>query len=88
MLLLGRMYDFGYGVKQDFEEAKRWYLKSAAFGEPLSFYDLYMTTNNIEQALAFLRTGAELDDFRCNVELGINIYSGGKSRQRNREEGI
>ena len=37
---LGDMYQYGYGVSQDFSEAVKWYRKSAEQGDALAQYEL------------------------------------------------
>jgi len=37
---IGRLYDLGCGVKQDYHAARKWYEKAAANGVPEAFRDL------------------------------------------------
>ncbi len=56
MYLLGRMYQYGNGVPENFEEARSWYAKGAEKNNPLSQLSLgFYTTQAKGPSKIFLR---------------------------------
>jgi Sel1 repeat len=64
---IGKLYDYGYGVGRDLEEALRWYRKAAAAGDPVAMHSIrlmYYTgeglAKNPDEAIRWFRRAADL----------------------------
>ncbi len=81
---LGAMHDFGYGVPQDDQEARRWYTKAAETGHAEAQFNLgrmYWKGRGIprdyEQAAQWFRKAADQGDVDAQFRLGV-MYSNGE----------
>ena len=81
---LGRIFDVGRGVKQDYAEAFRWYLKAAEQEHPLAQHmvgEMYRLGQGVAQsdaeAAKWFRRGAENGESSAQNNLGV-IYEYGQ----------
>lgn len=82
-ILLGGMYEGGYGVEKDYEEAEKWFRKSAEQGDDRGQVDLgnmYFNgtgvEENHEEAVKWFRKSAEQGSYRGQYALGTMYYLG------------
>ena len=82
-ILLGGMYEGGYGVEKDYEEAEKWFRKSAEQGDDRGQVDLgnmYLNgtgvEKNHEEAVKWFRKAAEQGGYRGQFALGTMYYLG------------
>lgn len=81
---LGRMYDFGYGVQQDFKVAAEWYRKAGKQGYAQAYYNLGLMNEHgrgvrkdDKKAAARYREAADLGDAKAQYVLGM-MYAKGR----------
>jgi uncharacterized protein len=79
---MGQLYDFGYGVAQNDDEAFGWYRKAAAHGSAAgqrAVGDFYRKGRgvpaNAAEAARWYRRAADGDDVRAQYELGEMYFS-------------
>ena len=89
---LGSDYYYGYGVRQDYPEAVRWYRKSAMQGSANAKYALgycyahgFGVTRDVNEAIRYLRQAADLGDPQALCQLA-RMYSEGRDLPWNRTE--
>ena len=80
---VGYNYEKGNGVIQDYEEALKWYLKSAKQGELVAlsvigdfFAEGKGVTKDLREAAKWYQKGAEAGIQTCQVSLGLAFWSG------------
>jgi len=79
----GLNYYNGTGVKQDYQEAMNWFIKSANQGNSIAQYNIGLmyfngdgVTKNYEEALKWYRKAAERGDADAQYSLGQMYYNG------------
>jgi len=89
---LGSDYYYGYGVKQDYREAVRWYQKSALQGSAKAKYSLaycyahgFGVTRDVNEAIRYLRQAADQGSPQALCQLA-RMYSEGRDLPWNRTE--
>lgn len=89
---LGYMYDMGYGVKQDFTEALKWYQKAANLGSALAEYNLGImyekgigTNADFKLAAEFYKKSANQNFKLAQFNLGL-FYEKGLGVPQNLQE--
>ncbi len=80
---LGMLYSLGYGVPQEYEQARQWYEKAAAQGDANAQYKLGVLYENgfggaqdIDQARQWWEKAAAQGDARAQYSLGFLYHSG------------
>ncbi len=80
---LGKSYEFGQGVEQDFKEAVKWYQKAADQGDAngqTSLGFMYANGEGVEQdfkeAVKWYRKAADQGDASAQYNLGLMYYNG------------
>ena len=93
-VLLGEMYDCGFGVELDYEEAVKWYRKSAEQGNPSGqwllgvMYDCgYGVEQDYEEAVKWYRKSAEQGNSSGQYLLGW-MYQRGNGVEQDYEEAV
>ena len=91
---LGVMYQNGYGVTQDYNEAVKWYRKSAEQGYAVGQYNLgamydngYGVTQDYNEAVKWYRKSAEQGNGEAQYNLG-NMYENGDGITQNYNEAV
>jgi Sel1 repeat len=89
---LGSDYFYGYGVKQDYREAVRWYRKGAMQGSAKARYSLaycyahgFGVTRDVNEAIRYLRQAADQGNPLALCQLA-RMYSEGRDLPWNRTE--
>jgi TPR repeat protein len=92
--LMGVMYEYGYGVEADIQEALRWYRAAAKQGLPqaqnsLGFmYSLGLgVKRDAERAAYWLQRAAEQGHSGAQTNLGI-LYTSGRGVEKNEDEAL
>lgn len=92
--LMGVMYEYGYGVEADLQEALRWYRQAAEQGLPqaqnsLGFmYSLGLgVKRDSERAAHWLQCAAEQGHSGAQTNLGI-LYASGRGVEKDEEEAL
>jgi TPR repeat protein len=93
MMLLGQLYEFGFGVKQDIAVAKSWYADGARLGDPNSMYNLALLYENgkgVSQDYAVARDwfkmAADTGHVASMYYLGVLYVTGSPTLPRNYAE--
>ena len=93
-ILLGGMYEGGYGVEKDYEEAEKWFRKSAEQGDDRGQVDLgnmYLNGTGVEknyaEAVKWYRKSAEHGNFNAMELLG-SMFEQGKGVEQDYEEAV
>ena len=80
---MGQLYDFGFGVDRDDEQALSWYRKAAEHGLPAAqrlVGDFYRRGRggkaDAAEAARWYERGAEGDDLRAQYQLGQMYFNG------------
>ena len=86
--ILGLMYDNGYGVKQNYHEAVKWYYKAAEDGNDSAQYNLgnmYIDGRGVRQdyakAVKWYLLAAKQNSAAAQYNLAIRYYKGEGVRQ-------
>lgn len=89
---IGHMYHYGYGVKQDYAEALKWYKKAADLGDTWSmnrignlYYNGEGVEENYEEALKWYKK-AENNEYAC-YSLGW-MYEFGQGTDKNTDTAL
>ena len=85
---LGCMYHDGYGVRQDYLEAAKWYLRAAEQGHASGQFNLGLmhwlgvgATHDYAEAVRWFRRAADQGDEKAQFALGLSYFHGQGVRQ-------
>ena len=81
---LGNMYQHGFGISENYNQAIYWYTKSAEQGDMFAQYnlgELNYTLENYQQAIYWLEKSAEQGSNSAQMSLGDIYYDGENYRE-------
>jgi TPR repeat protein len=94
MTRLGTLYNFGFGVKEDYKEAAKWYSKAADRGYAFAQFNLGVMYENglgVKQdyavALKLYQKAVEQGDVDAEFKMGV-MYANGFGVERNYTEAL